>query len=235
MRVAVFFTPPAEHRLTLAAARWLLRDAFTGATFAVEADDTLAADALQSLTAEPRRYGFHATMKAPFRLLEGARLADAEALLADFCRNATPCPLPVLRIATLGPFFALIPDAATKEVEDLAAQVVKAFEPLRAPLDPAELARRRRGGLTPAQEAKLASWGYPYVFDEFQFHMTLTGPVPLAQQAAMAALLHRRFDALPRRLLIDTLTLFVEDEPGGDFRVHGRRPLQGGARSLRSP
>jgi putative phosphonate metabolism protein len=235
VRVAVFFTPPAKHRLTLSAARWLMRDAFTGASFAAEAAGTFDADALQALTAEPRRYGFHATMKAPFRLVEGAGLADAEALLADFCRNATPCSLPALRIATLGPFFALIPDAAAKEVGDLAARVVKAFEPLRAPLDPAELARRRGGGLTPAQAAKLASWGYPYVFDEFRFHMTLTGPVPLAQQAAMAALLHRRFDALPRRLVIDALTLFVEDEPGADFRVYGERRLDSGGLFPTSP
>ena len=229
MRVAVFFTPPAKHRLTLAAARWLMRDPFTGAGFATEADDGFDAVALQALTAEPRRYGFHATMKAPFRLVEGASLADAEALLADFCRDALPCPLPVLGIATLGPFFALVPDATTKEVNDLAALVVKAFEPLRAPLDPAELARRRRGGLTAEQDAKLLSWGYPYVFDEFRFHMTLTGPVPLAQQPAMAALLRQRFDALPRRLAIDALTLFVEDEPGADFRVHAERRLDGGA------
>src|SRR6202011_318473 len=107
-------------------------------SFAAEADDGFDAGVLQALTAEPRRYGFHATIKAPFRLVEGASLTDAEALLADFCRDALPCPLPVLSIATLGPFFALVPDATTKEVNDLAARVVKAFEPLRAPLDPAQ-------------------------------------------------------------------------------------------------
>jgi putative phosphonate metabolism protein len=231
VRVAVFFTPPAQHRLTVAAARWLMRDAFNGGTFAAEADRAFDAEALRALTAEPRRYGFHATMKAPFRLAEGAGLAEAEALLGDFCKDAVPCSLPPLQIATLGPFFALVPSGAAKEVDDLAARVVKAFEPLRAPLDPAYLRRRRRAGLTVAQEANLTTWGYPYVFGEFRFHMTLTGPVPPARQPAMAALLERRFAALPETLAVDALALFVEDAPGGDFRVHAVRRLAGGGLS----
>jgi hypothetical protein len=230
VRIAVFFTPPAEHRLTLAAARWLMRDAFTGARFAPVAEPPFDEDALGALTAEPRRYGFHATMKAPFRLVAGAGLADAEALLAGFCRDAVPCALPELRIAALGPFFALVPSVEAKELRDLPARVVKAFEPLRAPLEPSELARRRRAGLTPAQEANLAAWGYPYVLDEFLFHMTLSGPVPPEQQAAMAVLLHRRFDAVPRGLTIDSLAFFVEDEPGAEFRVHAQRRFGDGAR-----
>ena len=161
MRVAVFFTPPANHPLTMAAARWLMRDAFTGEEFEPEADHAFSAEELQALTAEPRRYGFHATMKAPFRLAEGATLADAEAVLADFCRDAVACPLPSLRVAMLGPFFALVPDPAAKAVNDLAARVVRAFEPLRAPLDAAELERRRRGGLTRGRRPTWQPGGTP--------------------------------------------------------------------------
>jgi putative phosphonate metabolism protein len=222
MRAAIYFTPPAEHPLTVAAARWLLRDPFTDDRFAATADGAFDADALTQLTAEPRRYGFHATMKAPFRLADGAGPADAERLLAEFCRATTPCILPPLRIAALGPFFALVPEAPAAEIEDLAARVVKAFEPLRAPLDAAELARRRRAGLTASQEAKLVAWGYPYVFDEFRFHMTLTGPVPIEQQPAMLDLLERRFGSLLPGIAIDSLALFVEDEPGENFTVHAQ-------------
>jgi putative phosphonate metabolism protein len=229
VRIAIFFTPPAKHRLTVAAARWLMRDAFQGVSFDAEADDVFGPEELRALTAEPRRYGFHATMKPPFRLAEGVSLADAEALLADFCRDVIACPLPSLRIATLGPFFALVPDPAPKEVDDLAARVVEAFEPLRAPLHQAELDRRRRVGLTPAQEAMLTAWGYPYVFDEFRFHMTLTGPVPAERQVEMADLLHRRFDHLLQGVAIDSLALFVEDAAGADFRVHAERHFDGAA------
>src|SRR5258708_6176205 len=78
MRVAVFFTPPAKHRLTREAARWLMRDAFTDSRFDADGDGAFDVAELEALTAEPRRYGFHATMKAPFRLIEGAGLEDAE-------------------------------------------------------------------------------------------------------------------------------------------------------------
>ena len=223
VRVAVFFTPPANHRLTRTASRWLMRDAFTGREFEPEADHRFGVQELRALTAEPRRYGFHATMKAPFRLVEGAGLADAEALLADLCRDALPCPLPALRIATLGPFFAVMPDPAATEVNDLAARVVRAFEPLRAPLDARERQRRRHSVLTPAQDAHLTASGYPYVFEEFRFHMTLTGPVPAERQPEMAAILHRRFDHILKEGMIDSLAIFVEEAPGADFRVYAER------------
>jgi hypothetical protein len=216
------------------AARWLLRDAFSGESFAAIAGNGFDVEALTTLTAEPRRYGFHATMKAPIRLADGKSLADAEHLLADFCRDTPPCSLPMPRIATLGPFFAVVPGAPAGEVDDLAARVVKAFDPLRAPPDAAELDRRRRAGLTPAQEANLAAWGYPYVLDEFRFHMTLTGPVPSEQQPAMAELLRRRFEPLPPTLAIESLALFVEDVPGHDFRVHAESRLGAAAELNRS-
>ncbi len=229
MRVAVFFTPPPAHPLTAAAARWLMRDAFTGRRFAPEPAPGVDGAALQALTAEPRRYGFHATMKAPFRLAAGKELADAEALLAGFCAQATPAGLPPLRLALLGPFFALVPSAPATAANALAARVVAAFEPLRAPLDEAELARRRRAGLTPAQEAHLAAWGYPYVLDEFRFHMTLTGPVAGGDRETVARLLEERLAPLPAELAIDSLSLFVEDEPGAEFRVHASPRLAGAA------
>ena len=226
MRIAVFFTPPAKHRLTVAAARWLLRDAFQGVRFEPESDDGFSQEELEVLTAEPRRYGFHATMKAPFRLAEGATLADAEAALADFCRDAIACPLPSLRLAMLGPFFALVPDPAAKAVDELAARVVRAFEPLRAPLDAAELNRRRRGGLTLSEEANMAAWGYPYVFDEFRFHMTLTGPVPAERQPEMEALLHRRFDRTLARGDDRFARAFRRGRAGGRLQGSCRAPAR---------
>jgi putative phosphonate metabolism protein len=223
VRVAIFFSPPADHPLTIASAQWLGRDAYTGERFAPVADGTFHHDELAALTAEPRRYGFHATMKAPFRPADGVRLEDVEAFLARFCEDAAPCPLPGLRVGTLGPFFALTPDPAAIAVNRLAARVVESFEPLRAPLDAKELERRRRSPLTPVQDAYLAAWGYPYVFDEFQFHMTLTGPVPAERQAEMGGILHRRFDNLLDGVVIGSLAVFVEEAPGAEFRVHAER------------
>jgi hypothetical protein len=112
----------------------------------------------------------------------------------------------------------------------LAASVVERFEPFRAPPEPDELARRTAAGLNAAQQRNLERWGYPYVFDEFRFHMTLTGPIAPVQRDAALGVLQERFGALlADPIELDALALFVQAESGADFLVHARRPLQGRA------
>ena len=63
------------------------------------------------------------------------------------------------------------PSAALQALADACVEQLDRF---RAPPSDAELARRRRASLTPRQDAMLVRWGYPYVFDTWFFHMTLT-------------------------------------------------------------
>ncbi len=74
--------------------------------------------------------------------------------------------------------------------------------------------------MTERQRNYLAVWGYPYVFEEFRFHMTLTGPVPESRQDEIATLLTARFAPfIGRPLSVDRLCLFIEPSPPGDFTV----------------
>ena len=229
MRAAIFFTPAADHRLTRAAAAWLMRDAFAGVALPPVEDPALTGDEIRALTAEPRRYGFHATIKAPFRLAEGVTLDGLETALAEFCRATSAGAIPAVKVGQLGPFFAIVPAGQSDFVDALQAKVVAVFDRFRAPPSEAELARRRQTPLTAAQEANLARWGYPYVMEEFRFHMTLTGPVPAGRQPEIGAVLRRRFDPLVGgSLAIDSLALFVETEPEADFTVKARFPLASG-------
>ncbi|RZJ38530.1 MAG: DUF1045 domain-containing protein, partial [Brevundimonas sp.] len=92
MRTAIYFTPPAGAPLTRAAALWLGRDAFTG-------EATREADAeIDALVAEPARYGFHATMRAPFRIAEGFDLADVDERLARFAASRPVVTLPEMAL-----------------------------------------------------------------------------------------------------------------------------------------
>jgi hypothetical protein len=128
----------------------------------------------------------------------------------------------------LGDFFALGPRQRIPELDRLADRVVVACQPLRAPLDDSELARRRAAGLTPQQDAYLVAWGYPYVFEAFRFHMTLTGPVPETDAPPIDALLRQRFASfIGRSFTIDTIALFVEPSPGMPFRIHSTARLTG--------
>src|SRR6516165_8839808 len=106
MRFAIYYTPPADHPLTTAVALWLGRDAFTGRPQPTPPDATVD---VGTITAEPRRYGFHATMKAPFRLPRDRGLAELDRVLAAFCAAIAPVKAMQLKIERLGSFFALTP------------------------------------------------------------------------------------------------------------------------------
>jgi hypothetical protein len=135
--------------------------------------------ALPDVTETPRRYGFHATIKPPFALADGTG-ADALAdTLADLAHSLPPARADGLRLSRIGRFLALTPEGDSAKIDALAAAFVRDLDRFRAPATDADLARRRAAGLTPAQESHLLRWGYPYVMDEFRFHMTLSGHLPL--------------------------------------------------------
>ena len=229
MRAALYYAPPADHPLTHRAAHWLGRDAWSGADLARGACDGFDPDTLDALTAEPRRYGFHATLKPPFRLAEGCSLDGLRSSLASFGRDRPPVLIPDLTArADRGLLRAHAGGDGPADLQALAADAVRDFDAFRAPPTGEEIARRRPERLTPRQRENLAAWGYPYVFDEFRFHMTLTGPVPEEQREAMDAVLRARFaDFIGRPLMVDTLCLFVEPVPPGDFVVDTAIPLSG--------
>lgn len=221
MRAAIYFTPPAGAPLTRTAAEWLGRSAFDGEPTR-DPDPTV-----DPLVASPARYGFHATMRAPFRLAEGVDLSKVDARLAAFCASRDPVRIAELVLARLGPFFALVPESAPPALGELESAVVRSFEPLRAPATAEEIARRKPHKLTERQRDYLEKWGYPHVFEEFRFHMTLTGKVPAAERKPVEARLRDRFapfDGAP--LAIDHLALFMEPEPGAPFRVHSVHPFR---------
>ncbi len=148
---------------------------------------------LDGLTTEPRRYGLHATVVAPFF---PAKTNEANLLraAAHFCQSAPPVPLPRIEVAAHRGFMALRPGRSTQDecaaydaLRALAADAVRFFFPLRLPPQPAETARRLAGKLSPRQAEYARDWGYPYIFEEYDFHITLSGPV----QSACAQSLHK--------------------------------------------
>jgi phosphonate metabolism protein PhnN/1,5-bisphosphokinase (PRPP-forming) len=169
----------------------------------------------------PRRYGFHATLKAPFRLKPETSLAQLIDELERFMRTQPALSVARMRIARLHDFLALVPLAHEPRLDALAAQCVKRFDRFRAPLSAVELDRRRREPLTQRQEALLARWGYPHVLDEFRFHLSLTGPLRGAEPPPVPP--------LPEApLAIDAVTVFEDPGPPARLRaVHraccGRR------------
>ena len=230
-RYALSFAPRTTSAWWRFGTAWLGRDAATGERVEQLAVAGFARDAFDAVTAEPRKHGFHATLKAPFALREGAtRKALAEAL-ARFCKARRSIPLPPLEVKRLDDFLALVPAARASSINELAADCVREFEVFRAPLAAAELDRRRRAGLSPRQERYLEEWGSPYVLAEYRFHLALTGSLdgrPPHQVSALIAAARESVDAVRAPpLRVDAVSLFEQPEPAAPFRLVRRFPLRG--------
>ncbi|MBT0956735.1 DUF1045 domain-containing protein [Alphaproteobacteria bacterium KMM 3653] len=208
-RYAVFFTPQGP--LAEAGAEWLGWNIAQGRP--APQPDLLGLDAA-ALTATPRRYGMHGTIKPPFFLAEGQSAEALRRALGALCADAAPVSLRGMEVSSLGHFIALTPTGESQDLAALAARVVTQLDSFRAPPSAAELARRRQATLTPAQEANLARWGYPYVLDQFRFHITLTGRIEGETQPVQRALQAHFEPHLPRPFPIATLTLTGQDADG---------------------
>jgi len=224
-RYAVYYAPPPGDFADLTAA-WLGWDAARGCAVA-HPDLPGLPMAAQALTHAPRKYGFHGTLKPPFRLAEGRTLAGLQAACADLAAGLAPVTLPGLALQRIGGFLALTPEGGSAALQDLAAKVVTGLDGFRAGLTPAEIARRRPERLTVRQRELLDLWGYPYVLEEFQFHLTLTDDLPPdVAEATVRVVGPYLAPALPRPFRIEALCLFGEDAEGR-FHLLQRYPLLG--------
>ena len=226
-RLALYYIPGADDPLSEAGNAWLGRDPAGAASPPRPRSPGLD---LAALTAAPARYGFHATLKPPFR--PSAEIADPLAtVLAATARLAARhrrTRLPPLRIDRLDSALALTLAAPCPALHALCDDAVAALDHLRAASPPSEIARRRTGGLSTAQEAMLAQWGYPYVMECWHFHITLTGRLDDAQEASVRQHAQTHFGphlAMPRWL--DAVALFIEPEPGAPLLLHSRHQLGG--------
>jgi len=230
MRYAIYWAPAPGSPLAQLGASWLGRDSEGCALAPRPAIAGFGDDALTALTAEPRRYALHATLKPPFALAAGADLAALRQALTKFAAARRRIVLPVLQVARLERFIALTPSAPCPALDALAADCVTAFDGFRAPPSPAELARRRIAELSPAEEAHLARWGYPYVLDSFRFHVTLTGPLAPADAERLIEPLAALFGPVTAAPIpLDDIALFHEPWSGAPFRLIQRFALRGEA------
>lgn len=218
-RFAVYYARP-DSALWRFGSAWLGRDAVTGERLERPACGDLDPEWLEAITAAPRHYGFHGTLKPPFLLADGKTPADLTERLSELAAARTAFALPSLTLQVIDGFLALSPASRCPPLQDLAAACVRELDAFRAPADEAELRRRRAAGLSPRQEALLLRWGYPYVLDEFRFHLTLSerlDPAPCGR-------LRRVLEPLLAPLLtqpppVDAVCLFAQPDRAAPFRL----------------
>ena len=225
-RYAIYWAPPQGSALAAIGEAWLGRSAEGDRAPERPTLPGFNAAEIETATAEPRRYGLHATLKPPFRLAAGKSAAELEAALDAFARRTEAVSAPALRMKRIGRFLALVPSGPSPALAALAEACVTAFDGFRAPPEAAELARRRAAGLTPSQGEHLARWGYPYVMEDFRFHVSVTGAVERSLADRLEPALGRLFaPVMEDALAIADLALFIEPAPGAPFQLARRVPL----------
>ena len=225
-RYAVYLVPPRNSLLWNAGCRWLGRDAETQEFFVPQDVPDFLSEKLLRVTASPRLYGFHATLKAPFRLAYGVDETKLSAEIARLADSVGTFPMPVLKVDQLNGFIALLLAGPGNALADLERRCVVELDALRAPIEEAERVRRTAAHLTSRQRDYLERWGYPYVFEEFRFHMTLTERVDDATASVLMPWIGRNFQpALTEQSQGAELAAFVQPAPGKDFLLLKRFPL----------
>jgi putative phosphonate metabolism protein len=219
-RYAIYYAPARDSLLHRFGAQLLGYDAWTGETLSFPDFATQAAPDWLELTQDPRKYGFHATLKAPMPLASGSTEAELLAACAAFAEKPRAIPVITPVVDAISGFIAVVPSARSRELEQLAADCVIELDVFRRPMTSEDRARRNPSGLTPRQRELLDLWGYPYVMEEFRFHMTLTGRLDAPRRPPILAMLQRRFSDLDiAQLAIDRIALFRQDDASSHFRI----------------
>jgi putative phosphonate metabolism protein len=210
-RYAIYYIPDLP--LFQIGSDWLGWNSITGQETLLSADH-------RRITDRPRKYGFHATVKSPFALASHSTQGDLQDAFQAFCATVPPATGGTLKISRLGRFLAMTQDVQSNAVTELAASTVSHFDKFRAPLSDQDIEKRRQRRLTPQQDELLLRWGYPYVMQEFKFHMTLTGSLAANEIDAIEQRANTRFQKfIGQPLSIASLALLGEDRDSGHFHV----------------
>ncbi len=219
-RYAIYYAAAPDTDLDRFGARLLGYDAFSGKDLPFPDGVLQMAPDWRELTRDPRKYGFHATLKAPLSLAPGK--TETEFLAACEAFANTPRPAPVIRpvVDSISGFIAVVPAEPSTELERLASDCTSEFDSFRARLTPEDRTRRNPSALTERQCGHLDRWGYPYVMEDFRFHMTLTGRLDAERREPVLRMLRNSFSAIGiKTLAIDGIALFRQDDADSRFRI----------------
>lgn len=223
-RVAIYYAPAPGSELDRFGASWLGRNSISGQPVTLPAISGISDTMQHDITVSARHYGFHATLKPPFVLVTDRAVFDAA--VSAFADRVAPFEAPPLSVQVLDGFLALVPSLPSPELRALADDCVTAFHEFAGRPDEHEMARRRKARLSLRQDRYLRWWGYPYVFEDFRFHMTLTNrlPEPSHVQRVVTAM----FEPLAARPLhVDAVCVFEQMDRSAPFLLTGRYPLKG--------
>ncbi|MAZ02204.1 MAG: hypothetical protein CMN56_03620 [Sneathiella sp.] len=227
-RYAIYFAPERASPLARLGNHWLGVDPETGEVLDRPRIDGISSQEITNVTKAPSRYGFHGTLKPPFILRNNRTLRELDIDIQELAEEVAPFDIPKMTVRSLRDFLVIVPASPVEALNTLADRCVQELHDYRKPASDEEIARRRNN-LTALQESLLMRWGYPFVMEEFRFHLTLTGRL----RAAECATLERKLTgylaaALKEPVPVRDICLFGDPGDARSFRLLKRYPLRGG-------
>jgi hypothetical protein len=226
-RYAICFAPEQGSPLEAVGCNWLGRDKNGGFTDIRTKVSGITPERLAALIKGPRSYGLHGTLKPAFELRAGATEGGLIAVAETLARSFSPFKIPALELGEIGYIVSLVPESSSDALEDIATACVRAFDGFRRPLSDQEEQSYKRNRLTVHQRQMLEHWGYPYVMEEFDFHISLTEPVIDEDERAalMKAADRAAAQVLRKPLIMRELTLFSQKSADSSMSIIARFPF----------
>lgn len=218
-RYAIYFTFAQDSPMYQLGMEWLGHDIYKKTSGIKK---TLSGNNTENniLTKKARQYGFHATLKAPFRLREGTTKKQLKKTFKFYASKHRAFECNLLKVEQLGNFIALVPQKKCKKLNKLANDCTMTFETFRATLSAEEIIHRKPEKLTANQQLLLDKWGYPFVMDEFRFHITLTDALTTEKLQHTLPVLKEYFDPhLSQPLLINQIHLVRQKDKTQPFSI----------------
>tara|TARA_Y100000588_G_scaffold345049_1_gene391929 strand:- start:1888 stop:2658 length:771 start_codon:yes stop_codon:yes gene_type:complete len=225
-RFGVYFAPSGSSLLNTLGSGWLGRDTTKKKKTLQPIVSGLSAQRLCELTQSPRHYGFHATLKAPFQLVNWGERDGLDRAIETVCAPIKPFSISLV-INQLAGFFALTLGTHSPKIHHLADVLVSELDIFRSPNTSEDIQRRRAAGLNSQQNNNLLRWGYPYVFSEFRFHMTLTSRITSEEERKRletAARVHF-LPILKKKIMVNSVCLFYQTDKNSQFELIKRFKL----------
>ena len=225
-RYAIYYVPRLESDLGQFGNAWLGYDPVSGKDIPRPTVQGMTSQEIVSITKGAGRYAFHGTLRSPFKLRKNRSLSSLDKALQSFAAKVHPIICGPLSIRSIGRFLALVPDDPENQIPGLAEKCMRAFDNFRLAPGKQELDRRRQAGLTDIQEQLLLRWGYPFVMEEFRFHLTLSDKLEGMDLIRYQALLEKHCNGLCKEpFVIDEIALLGDPGQGGKFEEISRYKL----------
>ena len=217
-RFAIYFAPEIDSNLHSIGSQWLGRDSSSGKAIKQPDIKGISSSYFFNVTKTPRRYGFHATLKAPFRLNKEFTSKDLCSKIQRLSALSKPFSID-LKVQEFGNFIALMMDPKVQKMQNLASKLVENLDQFRAPLHQEEIDKRRTSALTNSEDKNLLNWGYPYVFNDFRFHITLTERIQVRsdREFIVSGASSHFSKSLNNSITVSSISLFFQESSEADF------------------